>query len=54
MRLYESEFEETITEADAAEMWCRVMNLYLLLYRNQDYKEQKNGSLMSEVMDHPA
>lgn len=33
MRLYEAEFNETLTADEATEMWVRVMDLYLVLYR---------------------
>lgn len=36
IRLYEADFQETLTEDEALEMWVRVMGLYLLLYREQD------------------
>lgn len=33
MRLYEAEFGESLTREEASEMWVRVMDLYITLYR---------------------
>lgn len=43
IRLYEAEFHETPTEAEAREMWTRVMDLYLLLYRKPTREESVTG-----------
>jgi len=32
-RLYEVEFGESLTREEASEMWARVMDLYIVLYR---------------------
>jgi hypothetical protein len=32
-RLYEAEFGESLTREEASEMWTRVMDLYIALYR---------------------
>ncbi len=39
MCLYEAEFGESLTREEAIEMWTRLMNLYLTLYRYP--KEEK-------------
>jgi hypothetical protein len=44
IRLYEAEFHEPITEAEASEMWTRVMDLYLVLYRRED--EEQGGQVL--------
>jgi hypothetical protein len=48
MRLYEAEFHESITEAEAVEMWTRVMDLYLVLYRRED-GEQGGQALRADL-----
>lgn len=34
IRLYEAEFGESLTREEASEMWTRVMDLYIALYRH--------------------
>ena len=44
MHLYEAEFHESIAEDEAAAMWTRVMDLYLLLYRQPARDEQRSAT----------
>ena len=49
MRLYDQEFHESLTEDEAAEMWTRVMDLYLLLYRPKMRHEANTSALDGAV-----
>ena len=49
MRLYEAEFDESLTTEEASEIWVHVMDLYITLYRypkedRRDIEEFSNST----------
>jgi hypothetical protein len=53
MHLYEAEFNETLTEEEATEMWVRIMELYLVIYR-KPVNPRAQPATTEEMTSHPA